>query len=73
MLASPRLPGDFDVEAASMAYPTCYHESMNTVLVQELQRYNNLTTVMRRTLKEVQSDSSPLDRLLTALLAAVLV
>lgn len=48
-----RLPGDFDVEAVSMAYPTSYHESMNTVLVQELQRYNNLTAVMRRTLKEV--------------------
>lgn len=36
-----------------MAYPTAYHESMNTVLIQELQRYNNLTTDMRRTLKEV--------------------
>ncbi|CAN0068804.1 unnamed protein product, partial [Sphacelaria rigidula] len=48
-----RLPEDFDIEAVGMAYPTSYHESMNTVLVQELQRYNNLTVVMRRTLKEV--------------------
>lgn len=36
-----------------MAYPTSYSESMNTVLVQELQRYNNLTVVIRATLKEV--------------------
>lgn len=50
-----RLPGDFDIEAVGMAYPTSYHESMNTVLVQELQRYNNLTAVMRRTLKEVNT------------------
>lgn len=37
-----------------MAYPTSYSESMNTVLVQELQRYNNLTVVLRATLKEVR-------------------
>lgn len=49
-----RLPADFDVEAVGMAYPTSYHESMNTVLVQELQRYNNMTVVIRRTLKEVR-------------------
>ncbi|CAM9264903.1 unnamed protein product [Hapterophycus canaliculatus] len=49
-----RLPAGFDVEAVGMAYPTSYSESMNTVLVQELQRYNNLTVVIRATLKEVQ-------------------
>lgn len=49
-----RLPVDFDVEAVGMAYPTSYHESMNTVLAQELQRYNNMTVVIRRTLKEVR-------------------
>lgn len=48
-----RLPKGFDVEAVGMAYPTSYSESMNTVLVQELQRYNNLTVVLRATLKEV--------------------
>lgn len=37
-----------------MAYPTSYGESMNTVLVQELQRYNNLTVILRATLKEVR-------------------
>ncbi|CBJ31040.1 dynein heavy chain [Ectocarpus siliculosus] len=49
-----RLPAAYDVEAVGMAYPTSYGESMNTVLVQELQRYNNLTVVIRATLKEVQ-------------------
>lgn len=49
-----RLPAAYDVEAVGMAYPTSYGESMNTVLVQELQRYNNLTVVIRATLKEVR-------------------
>lgn len=53
LLEIVRLPGGFDVEAVGMAYPTSYSESMNTVLVQELQRYNNLTVVIRATLKEV--------------------
>lgn len=52
-----RLPENFDVEAVGMAYPTSYGESMNTVLVQELQRYNNLTVVLRATLKEVRAAS----------------
>ena len=54
--STSRLPVDFDVEAVGMAYPTSYHESMNTVLVQELQRYNNMTVVIRRTLKEVSRE-----------------
>lgn len=41
-----------------MAYPTSYGESMNTVLVQELQRYNNLTAVLGATLKEVSHTAS---------------
>jgi dynein heavy chain len=40
-----QLPHVFDVDEVAMNYPTDYHESMNTVLVQELQRYNKLLVV----------------------------
>jgi dynein heavy chain, axonemal len=48
------LPNPYDVEAVGMLYPTDYHESMNTVLVQEAQRYNRLLRVMHSSLREVQ-------------------
>lgn len=37
-----------------MLYPTDYHESMNTVLVQEAQRYNKLLKVMHTSLRDLQ-------------------
>jgi len=46
----PVLPYDDIVEQ----YPTMYNESMNTVLVQEVIRYNKLLVVMARMLKDVQ-------------------
>lgn len=49
-----KLPPMFDVETVSMAYPVVYHESMNTVLVQEVIRYNELLEVMRDSLPELQ-------------------
>ena len=41
----------FDVEAALVKYPVSYYESMNTVLVQELNRYNNLINIITSSLK----------------------
>jgi dynein heavy chain len=44
------IPPPFEVEAVSMLYPLTYSESMNTVLVQELMRYNNVIRVIRKEL-----------------------
>ena len=45
-----QLPKLYDVEGIAMLYPTDYYESMNTVLVQEAERYNNLLDVLHKTL-----------------------
>jgi dynein heavy chain len=49
-----RLPDDFDIEAVSMAYPTRYEESMNTVVVKECIRYQALLSVVRATLPQLR-------------------
>lgn len=49
-----KLPADFDLEKVMELYPVVYTESMNTVLRQELIRFNRLTSVVRSTLQNIR-------------------
>jgi len=49
-----RLPKMWDVGKVQQKYPTMYEESMNTVLVQELNRFNGLIKVIRSSLQDIQ-------------------
>ena len=42
-----RLPELWDVAKVQEKYPTLYEESMNTVLAQELKRFNGLLKVIQ--------------------------
>ena len=45
-----KMPNVYDLIDCLRKYPTDYHESMNTVLVQEMGRFNRLIAVIRSTL-----------------------
>ncbi|KAL9652089.1 hypothetical protein ABK040_015890 [Willaertia magna] len=48
-----KLPEPFDLEKVQRKYPTDYNESMNTVIAQEVVRYNRLLKVVIGSLKEI--------------------
>ncbi|XP_056593901.1 dynein axonemal heavy chain 3 isoform X3 [Triplophysa dalaica] len=49
-----KLPPEFDIEVVTAKYPLLYEESMNTVLRQELIRFNRLSKVVRGSLLNTQ-------------------
>uniref|UniRef100_A0A8C5PPT1 Dynein heavy chain n=1 Tax=Leptobrachium leishanense TaxID=445787 RepID=A0A8C5PPT1_9ANUR len=55
-----KIPEDFNIEEVMTRYPTQYTESMNTVLVHELLRFNRLTSTIRTSLQELRKATSGL-------------
>ncbi|XP_055958183.1 dynein axonemal heavy chain 3 [Patella vulgata] len=49
-----KIPPDFNLEEVQNKYPVRYEESMNTVLVQELIRFNRLIQVVRQSLQDIR-------------------
>ena len=48
-----KIPENYDVEAISLDHPIKKEESLNSVLLQELMRYNNLLSTLRRSFRNL--------------------
>ncbi|KAM4676017.1 dynein axonemal heavy chain 3-like [Discoglossus pictus] len=55
-----KIPDNFNIENVMIQYPTQYTESMNTVLVHELLRFNCLTSTIRMSLQDLNKAISGL-------------
>ena len=49
-----QLPALYDLEKIGIQYPTLYEDSSNTILTQELERYNKLLHRVKGSLRDVQ-------------------
>lgn len=49
-----RLPANFDIELCEQKYPFNYNESMNTVLTQEMNRFNRLLAIIRKSCSDLE-------------------
>ena len=49
-----RIPSAYDVGKVQIDYPIIYNESMNTVLIQELMRFNKLGQVIKNSLRDMK-------------------
>lgn len=48
-----KLPNNFDIESATEKFPVLYNEPMNTVLIQEMERFNVLLSVICKSLHDL--------------------
>ena len=49
-----KVPKTFDLDEVLVKYPIIFEESMNTLLIQELGRFNKLLAVVKKSLSDVQ-------------------